>query len=298
VTTTYPLAVGQDGRLTYSVAHTNTFIDEVRVWRRALTAADVLAEAKPLCVASSTAASYPSDLATHLRFSEGVGSVTQNSGSVGGLAFVAGGSGSWGSEPFSCDLLSPSSSPVASISASPTPVLSPSPSSSSSRSSAPLVPLSYVFFNSAGDYVSVPRTAAVDFGTTVSFTLSLYVQGTAPSTSDACLLCQKDWSRGSYASWALALDGTQAWFNIGDGTTAGRRDIRSYASVMDNAWHHVAVVVDRSSGGFITLYVDGAVNSRIATGSLGSVSTARPIAVGASQFESLLLFVRLGTVRA
>jgi hypothetical protein len=171
VTTTFPLAVGQDGRLTYSVAHTSTFIDEVRVWNRALMAADVMAEAKTLCVASSTAASYPSNLVTHLRFNEGTGLSSVNSGSVGGSATVAG--TVW----------------------------------TSSFETCPSLPAGYTAWfktDSINDYAAVTKTSALNFGSTVSFTVSAYIKS-SNEPGDGCIVCDKDWNSGSNAVCACVI---------------------------------------------------------------------------------------------
>jgi hypothetical protein len=93
VTTTYPVVIGQDGTQAYSDSHTGTSIDEVRIWTRAFTAAEVASSYSSLCAASSAAsAPFASSLVLHARLSEGGGPVTADTARPGSFGAVRGSS--------------------------------------------------------------------------------------------------------------------------------------------------------------------------------------------------------------
>ena len=101
VTNTNPVAVGQDGTLTYSEPHNSTAIDEVRVWSRAFSASEVASSFVPLCTASSaagTAVPFASSLVLRAKLSEGGGVITADSARAGVNGAVRG-SGVWGFAP-------------------------------------------------------------------------------------------------------------------------------------------------------------------------------------------------------
>ena len=247
VTTSYPIAVGQDGTLAYAYGLSGTSIDEVRIWNRAMSASDMTALAVPLCVASTATPPYSSNLLVRLQLSEQSGSVTANSGTLGGTASVVGGSSVWASALSVC-ATAPSSTQAVSM----------------------------TFVGSSG-YVAIAKPSSLNFGSTTSFTAALYVRVVAP-TAAPVLVGDKNWNSGSNAGWVLSMNGGSLWANVGDGTN--RVDIKPSFSVADGQWHHVALVVDRSSGLLATLYVDGYARGSATSTTIGSITTTYMLGVG------------------
>ena len=245
VTNTNPVAVGQDGTLTYSEPHNSTAIDEVRIWNRAFSASEVAASYSPLCEASVAAAPFPSSLLLHARFSEGTGTSTVNSAVAGSVGTV-GGSGVWQSTQLTCPVLFP----VVSV---------------------------YGVFDAVADYVAFPKSAPVNFGSATSFTVSAYFKATSV-TGNPVIVGDKNWNSGKNVGFLISFNtGGGLWANVGDGTN--RIDLKTSATLLNGAWHQAVLVVDRSSA-VGTLYIDGAAAGSTALGALGSVTNTNPVAVG------------------
>jgi hypothetical protein len=58
--------------------------------------------------------------------------------------------------------------------------------------------------------------------------------------------------------------------------------LQSSASTVDNHWHHVAVTYDQSSGGLISIYVDGVPDASSANANAWSWQAGQPVEIGAS----------------
>jgi hypothetical protein len=81
--------------------------------------------------------------------------------------------------------------------APPSPSPSPSASMSPSPSATP-VPARYMGINAVGDYAAVTKTSALNFGSTVSFTVSAYIKS-SNEPGDGCIVCDKNWNSGANA---------------------------------------------------------------------------------------------------
>ncbi len=103
VTNTNPIVVGEDATLALTELHTNTKVDEVRVWNTALSSSEVAATAAvSLCTASIAPPPFPSNLVLHARFNEGTGTSTTNGGIGSPAAGTVAGAGVWQAASLVC----------------------------------------------------------------------------------------------------------------------------------------------------------------------------------------------------
>ena len=178
INSAYPfIAIGQDATLKEGggFTHVQTAVDEVRVWNTALSSADVLSSAVPLCVASQTSPPSVASLLVWLRFQDGYGGAAVYAGSSGGAAYVFG-SSVWTTD-VQCTVLPASASPVATPSVTPTPT-APSPSPSPSSVAVAASATTYTYLSATTDYVTYAKVPALSFTAATSFTVALYVRTT------------------------------------------------------------------------------------------------------------------------
>lgn len=116
---------------------------------------------------------------------------------------------------------------------------------------------------SSFNYVSLGTPADLNFGTSQSFSVSFWSKLNAWS-GDPAFIGNKDWDSGSNPGWIIATagDGRVQWNIAADasGARGNRRDFDSAGGIFsDLGWHHVVVVFDRQPGsGVAETYVDGA----------------------------------------
>lgn len=224
--------IGQDGTGTYtdnnSVGIADGTIDDVGIWRRAITAD----EAKAIYRAgldgldlsqAQTAPPVDQDLVAYLGFENNLtdGSGRGNNGTaVGNVPFVAGRVGQG-------------------------------------------VQVSSLTDGTSFNFVTLGAPADLNFGTTTSFSVAFWAKVNSWA-GDPAFISNKDWDSGSSVGWvaATAGDGRIQWNIAGqpDGTTTGnRRDYDSSGGYFNNnAWRHIVIAFQRSAGaGIARTYVDG-----------------------------------------
>lgn len=147
--------------------------------------------------------------------------------------------------------------------------------------------LQYTDTASPHQYVNLSQPADLNFGSTTSFTVSVWVNhsGTFPdnrsiggSASDPAILSNKDWNSGTNAGWFIGAgpDGRWQW-NAGDGTD--RADYDGPASQLsDGQWHHLCVVHDRSTN-LARLFYDGALVTTRSLSAIGTLDAVKPTTV-------------------
>ncbi|MCW1926120.1 alkaline phosphatase family protein [Luteolibacter arcticus] len=146
--------------------------------------------------------------------------------------------------------------------------------------------LQFTDTTSPHQYVSLGQPAALQFGATDSFTVSVWVNhsGTFPdnrptgSANDPAILSNKDWNSGTNTGWFIGAgpDGRWQW-NAGDGTD--RADYDGPASQLsDGNWHQLCVVHDRSTN-LARLFYDGSLVATRSLSAIGSLDAAKPTAV-------------------
>jgi hypothetical protein len=92
----------------------------------------------------------------------------------------------------------------------------------------------------------------------------------------------KNWDSGGYNGWVFSLSGGKVWFNIGDGS-GHRIDLKSVIGFNDNAWHHAAASVSRSTltgTGTAVLYVDGVNVASASATALLTIQSGYPLTIG------------------
>ncbi len=281
-----PVVVGNDATLSYTDPHSSNHVDEVRLWRRALSAADVkLLSSWPLCAIASLPSTFASALVLRLGFDT---PASDNSGSAGGSVTVSTAGVSASSELLTACVsasssvtplpsVSPSSSVATSASASPlsSVTTSPSPSQLASPSVVPRdAALSYIVLHREA-YVSLPvlggaagSDGSVDnLNATEGFTMSLFVraqlyQSELPYTRCSAFVLSDGVAVPSPFSsarrgWVLSVEwGGTVMFMMSDGNLLQPLELHSYTIVADGLWHHVIVELQPESR-VLRLHVDG-----------------------------------------
>lgn len=231
LTSGLPTNIGQDGTGTYtdggSVGIADGTIDDVGIWRRVLTEAEIKAIVRSALAGkdlsqATVAPSINSELVAYLPFDGNLTDATgrgNNGTSVGSTPFVSGHLGQGVSYRSLAD-------------------------------------------GSSFNYVTLGRPTDLDFGTSQSFAVSFWARLNSWQ-GDPAFIANKDWDSGNNPGWVIATagDGRVQW-NIA-GTAAGasgeRRDFDSAGGFFNvGAWRHVVVAFERLPGsGRARTYVDG-----------------------------------------
>ncbi|MNI34280.1 hypothetical protein D3C73_882680 [compost metagenome] len=131
-------------------------------------------------------------------------------------------------------------------------------------------------FDGNDDYVTLPNPFYHDtaFGTKENFSISMWVKTAVSGTTK--FLIQKGNTNAGF--WLRFESDNTLKFLMDYGSTYDAA--QSTATYTDGAWHHVAAVVDRSSG--IRLYVDGVLVGQDTSLLQGSVTSSLPLTIGVS----------------
>ncbi|MFA5833590.1 MAG: LamG-like jellyroll fold domain-containing protein [Bacteroidota bacterium] len=132
--------------------------------------------------------------------------------------------------------------------------------------------------------VRIPLKQQYKFDSTKSFTVEAWIKPLRVWSGDPAIISNKDWGSGGNAGWAIALDAGGVWqYNIGDGginTDAKHRaDMDDIAVINNEQWHHIAVVVDRSSN-FARAYSDGVLKKSADISTVKSIDTDYDLYIG------------------
>ncbi|MEQ6120306.1 LamG-like jellyroll fold domain-containing protein [Reichenbachiella sp. MALMAid0571] len=128
---------------------------------------------------------------------------------------------------------------------------------------------SVAFFPKAS-HAQLPLDPKLDFGTS-DFSFAFWVKidnATLDTESDPAIISNKDWGDGTNTGFVLALDGAgvvgehQWTVNVADDDALNDRldwdaDDNATPNLVDNTWHFVAVVFDRSGANMMNVYFDG-----------------------------------------
>lgn len=132
-------------------------------------------------------------------------------------------------------------------------------------------------FNGANQYVLVPNSSALNFGSTASFTLDAWIRPAGNATTNFILD-----KRVGIVGYAMALNNGRLAFAMQDGSTSSLTYL-SPNVLPANVWTHVAIVVSRTTNqGWA--YVNGALDGTF-TPSLtapGSINNAGALYIGRS----------------
>jgi CSLREA domain-containing protein len=115
----------------------------------------------------------------------------------------------------------------------------------------------FYFVTPFSDYVSVPPNSAFDFGTSGNFSIDAWIDKLGGNSSiDHAPIVDKRFSpiSGQPTGYMFSVDGT---YHVR--VFLGGTGYQSIGTLTPQAWHHVAVSVDRSTSaaGTVTLYIDG-----------------------------------------
>lgn len=142
-------------------------------------------------------------------------------------------------------------------------------------------------FDGNYEVVTVANSPALNFGSTDSFSISLWVKSTQSGTGDAAFGWLVDHRQNN--------DGVYSGYSIGDysGIIEARirdssaHDVPVYSgtNVNDGKWHHVVFVVDRDTQKE-KLYIDNALEDRASISSVGDIDTAFDLHLGGTAYPS------------
>ena len=132
------------------------------------------------------------------------------------------------------------------------------------------VVLSAIAFDGDQDWIAIPDSDTLDFGTS-DFTIELWAKHSTHAATDFFdLLFVKASSMEDAeidTGYGLAMKGpaysetNRYCARIGKGDGAGFFNVDSTNAFHDGEWHHVAAVFDRD--GYMTVYVDGEMNAQV-----------------------------------
>ncbi len=95
-------------------------------------------------------------------------------------------------------------------------------------------------------YGQIPASDDLNFGTDKSFTIEFRVRITS-TNSDPVIIGNKDWNSGGNRGIAIVNNGGTLHVNVGDGNSPSQRQDIKTVDLNDNYWHHISVVVNRST---------------------------------------------------
>jgi hypothetical protein len=160
-------------------------------------------------------------------------------------------------------------------------------------------------FVAAGDCVRVSPATNLNFGTAfvpgdgdLSIDAWILIPNGSPSLTATYLpivdkreLPGGAWDPQSIGYFLFLYNGRLA-FQLGDGTFFNYISDSSWPDLRDEAWHHVAVTVDRNSATGGNLYVDGAVVLNFnPTNQLGALTNSQPLFIGRHAASSQPSFI-------
>jgi hypothetical protein len=148
------------------------------------------------------------------------------------------------------------------------------------------------YFDGSGDYLSIPSTTALQFGTG-DFTVESWVYLTAtPSAQYAQIIGRTEY--GTNADWMLQItNATKLTFYLG---TSLAFIVTSTNSISLNTWTHVAV---SRSGSSVKLFINGVVDGTTTNAGSTEATASGAYTIGADQAgDEVLLTGYLSNIRA
>lgn len=128
------------------------------------------------------------------------------------------------------------------------------------------------------DYVEFPDSPTLDFAG--NFSIDAWIRTTNPSTGRATIVDKRAGSNTNPVGYHLFIFAGALGFQLADGQPF-LNHVATGPLVNDNAWHQVAVTIDRGSATGGRLYVDGAlVHTFDPTTRPGSIANTAPLRLG------------------
>ena len=129
-----------------------------------------------------------------------------------------------------------------------------------------------LLLNGLDEYANMPADPAFDFGAATNFTIECYVK--TSSVAPQALV-----SKGSPVLPGFIVGMNAGKVAVGMLGSGGNAAINGFTDIADGLWHHVAVVFDRTNKA--TIYIDGFFDNDGAISSVGDITNAELLRVGA-----------------
>ncbi len=135
-----------------------------------------------------------------------------------------------------------------------------------------------VMFNGVDDYLQIDHDDSLNFDSGQDFTIAFWVSADAyqPDTSSSQNVIVEKWAGAAYP-YAIHLRNQSGliWAGRSDGSSTPT--LASSTPVNDGQFHHVALV---KSGGTLSLYIDGNLESSVADATTGTTTNNAPLFIG------------------
>jgi len=115
-------------------------------------------------------------------------------------------------------------------------------------------------FDGSNDSVSIPSSAQLNFGTSTNFTLEAWVKLYSSQTNYTGIIAKADNSSSTFYQLVIVENKIAAEVSNGGAFAGTGQGFWGTTNLFDSSWHHVAMVVTRSSQN-VKLYVDGVVEA-------------------------------------
>lgn len=130
-------------------------------------------------------------------------------------------------------------------------------------------------FDGSGDWINLGNPNSLDFGSSMDFTVGLWVKGNADDNIDKISFGHY-YSTGEFQFGNFNSSG-HIRYRVRD-STGKTLNLYSNAVILDNQWHHVMAVSDRDDNA--TIYVDGVYDGSTSMSQIGNITGSNPWAIG------------------
>ena len=163
------------------------------------------------------------------------------------------------------------------------------------RTAAP--PGNALNLDGTNDYVDILNPSILNFGPLTSYTVEAWVRFSASQTDYAGIVSKAS-AGGAQAGYQLAIVGNRlAGYVFGGSLVSVAAGLQGTTVLNDNRWHHVAMVVTRSTTN-AKLYVDGVQEANVTNADLGNSNTnSGDLFLGKDRLSSIFFNGNIDEVR-
>lgn len=148
-------------------------------------------------------------------------------------------------------------------------------------------------FDGLDDFVSVPNSPTLNFGSTESFSISLWMKS-SQSGGDKLIVDKRRNNDGIYQGYSIE-DNSGLLIGIVRDSAANDVPVFSTTNVNDGNFHHIVYVIDRSTQ-TAKLYVDNFPQATASISSVGSIDSSVNLLLGGQQVPNTPVDFYSGTL--